>query len=49
MEKLKELLKGTIPLEDYPLQDDRFATCGLLMTSICSVVVKKNCNNSLKD
>ena len=32
-----------------PLEDDRFATCGLPMTSICSETVKKNCNNSLKD
>ena len=30
-----------------PLEDDRFATCGLLMTSICSEAVKKNCNNWL--
>ena len=35
----------------HPSKDDRFATCGLLTTTICwrGGAVKKNSNNSLKN
>ena len=32
----------------YPSEDDRFATCSLLMISIFWETVKKNCNNPIE-
>ena len=36
-------------IRQCPSEDDRFATCGLPIISICLEAVKKKRNNSLKD